>query len=68
MSNYVLINRHDGTVVELNGTIIVDLDNLPEHGQGLWQEWCESGSDSYAVHLAVEYGAVLSDFINLKGV
>jgi hypothetical protein len=61
MSNYVLINRHDGTVVELNGTFIVDLDDLPEHGQELWREWCESASDSYAVHLAVDYGFDLSD-------
>lgn len=57
-----LINLNDGTVCDLAGTVIVDIDKLDEAGKELLHEWQEGGNDSTACELGEKYGISLERF------
>jgi len=57
----LVININDGTVCELEGTVIVDTDKLNKEGKALLQEWQNGGNDSTASELGEKYGSPVSD-------
>jgi hypothetical protein len=61
-----LINLNDGTVCDLAGTVIVDIDKLDEAGKELLHEWQEGGNDSTACELGEKYGSDLDKFVENK--
>ena len=56
--SYIIVNKHDGTVVGLDGSYIINTLDLSPEGQQLMAEWDESGSDSIVAELA-EHGKEL---------
>jgi hypothetical protein len=61
----VIINYTDGTVTDLEDSVIVDLDKLDAEGNNLWQEWLEGGNDATASDLGRIYGTNINNL--LKG-
>lgn len=48
----IIINRHDGTVTDLEGAFILDLEKLDNPTRMLWAEWLDTGSDEVACKIA----------------
>lgn len=66
MSNKIIINTRDGSVIELRDSVIVDLDNLTDKQNALWEEWEEGGNDSTACELGRVAGKDLHDFFSKR--
>lgn len=66
--NYCVINALDGTVTELENSYVVNLNTLKPEAKALWEEWLESGSDSFVRDLAIEHGFPLTEIVDLKGI
>lgn len=58
----VIINVEDGTVCDLNSSVVVELKNLDALGQKLWDEWLEGGNDGTASELGTKYGTAVQTF------
>lgn len=58
----VIINVEDGTVCDLNSSVVVELDDLDADGQKLWDEWLEGGNDGTASELGNKYGTAVQTF------
>jgi hypothetical protein len=58
----VIINVEDGTVCDLNNSVVVELNNLDALGQKLWDEWLEGGNDGTASELGTKYGTAVQTF------
>jgi len=58
----VIINVEDGTVCDLNTSVVVELNNLDADGQKLWDEWLEGGNDGTASDLGTKYGVGIQTF------
>lgn len=56
MSNKIIINIKDGTVVDLHDSVIVDLDKLNEEQKALYEEWEQGGNDGDACELGRQAG------------
>lgn len=59
----VIINVNDGSVVELEGSYLVDITELTGADKELWHEWVEFGSGRYAKQIAVSAGTLLTEII-----
>ena len=60
----VIINAYDGTVVDLKGSYLVDLDLVSEEHKPLWEEVLTTNSDRAATALAVLEGIPLVELIH----
>lgn len=60
----IIINLNDGTVCDLDGSVVVDLDTLDDLSKALWQEWQDSGNDTTASELGQSCGVEVSKFTN----
>jgi len=69
MSNYFLINRVDGTVVDLRNTYLVNPEKINnDHvATNLWNEWIETGNDDSACQVATLVGVDLEDLLASVG-
>jgi hypothetical protein len=56
MSNKIIINTRDGSVIELRDSVIVDLDKLTDEQNALWDEWIEGANDTTACELGRQAG------------
>lgn len=63
-NNIVVINYDDGTVTDLRGSVVVDLDTLDDSGEHLWCEWLEGGNDATACEIGRTYGVEITNLIN----
>lgn len=62
-NNIVVINYDDGTVTDLRGSVVVNLDKLDDAGEHLWCEWLEGGDDATACEIGRTYGVEITDLI-----
>lgn len=63
----LIINSNDGTVVEIEGSMIVDLDQLDSKSKMLWAEWLDTGSDTCARDIAERIGKPLLSILENCG-
>lgn len=63
----LIINSNDGTVVEIEGSMIVDLDQLDSESKMLWREWLDTGSDTCARDIAERVGKSLRSMLQNCG-
>lgn len=63
----LIINSNDGTVVEIEGSMIVDLDQLDSESKMLWAEWLDTGSDTVAREVAERVGKPLLSMLENCG-
>lgn len=66
MSKFI-ININDGTVVDLEGCVIIDDLDLDDKGKELWDEWNECGSDTVARELGEHAGKNLTRILGNCG-
>lgn len=69
MSNYFLINKVDGTVVDLRNTYLVNSEKIAIDfiASNLWDEWLETGNDDSACQVATVIGVDLEDLLASVG-
>lgn len=69
MSNYFLINKIDGTVVDLRNTYLLNSEKIAIdfNASNLWDEWLETGNDDIAFQVATLVGVDLEDLLASVG-
>lgn len=61
--NCVIINVNDGSVTDLNGSYIVDLDTISDSDKEEWAGWMSNGDDEVARNIAYDYGTPVASLI-----
>ena len=69
MPRYLLINKHDGTVVGLEGTYLLNEETIMDNNtaRSLWDEWVATGSDHIATQIIEHSGVYLQDILENAG-
>lgn len=67
MPRYLLINKHDGTVVDLAGTYLLDEETFNDTARSLWDEWIATGADDVATRIVEHAGVDLYDILENSG-
>ncbi len=69
MPNYYLINKVDGSVVDLRNTYLVNSEKIAIDfvASKLWDEWCDTGNDDTASLIATLVGVDLEDLLASVG-
>jgi len=60
----VIINIQDGTVVDLDNSVIVDLDKLNDAQEALYTAWEQGGNDNTACELGKQAGKDLHGILS----
>jgi len=63
----LLINTMDGTVTDLQGTVLVDTEKLDAAGTELLEEWYAGGNDGTASELGEGWGKSITKMLERSG-